>query len=562
MSKSFSELKLTARLHPLRRYIRLLAIYSLFYNLVLFTPALYMLNVRDHAIANLSVPTLVVLTILLVIFVVALGFLNWVRESLIERAAALFFTLTSESVFSASFKQSALVAGRKVDNRLLQDVQMLKRFIGSKQVLVFFDVPFTPLFVAMLFVFHVYFGVFILFGVVLLLGMTYLEHKFTKQAVTTAGNRLASADNFLSANLINAEAVESMGMTGNVRNKWSQDVEDGIGLEVESGSLSSIFNSISGALATLITSCTLGLGGYLVIHDQITAGLMIAAMILAGRTLAPLRNLLSGLESFQSARDRWSRLADFFELLPPGVEPKTKLPPPLGALAAKNAFVTPLGQRKPILSGVTFLLPAGAHLGIMGESGAGKSTLAKACLGLLPCQKGSFRLDGVETFGMDKHEMGRHIGYLPQEVRLIDGSVADNISRFSGGDSQSIVEAAKFAGVHELILTLPRGYDTLVTTFGAGLSAGQMQRIGLARAVYGSPSLVVLDEPNSNLDIEGEGALIATIKRLKAINCSLLVVAHNVKVLSALDNILVLKKGRIAQFDRAEAILSDLLPTH
>lgn len=338
--------------------------------------------------------------------------------------------------------------------------------------------------------------------------------------------------------------------------KVGKDSDTSLALQVSAGEGSGVLSSISRSFRMIVQSLTLGLGAYLVINQQISAGMMIAGSILLGRALAPVDALIGGWSGLVTAREQFKRLSDLFEHMPPPQQ-KTKLPAPVGNLSVEKAVVAAPGSQEPILKGLSFSIQSGSHLGVVGPSGAGKSSLGRALLGLWPCLRGTIRLDGGDIFQWDREDLGPYIGYLPQDMELLDGSISDNIARMGEWKSEDVVEAAKLANVHDLILRLPRGYDTVIGSRSGTLSGGQLQRIGLARALYGNPKYVVLDEPSTNLDQAGEQALLNGIKRLKALGTTLIVISHNVRVLAHLDTIMVLRHGQIANFGQAGKVLAE-----
>lgn len=446
-----------------------------------------------------------------------------------------------------------MTAGRS-SSQPLSDLTGLRTFISSPAVNAFFDAPWVPIYIAIMFMFHTYFGLIAIFAVALLGSITYFNQRLTQAALTEANKEQLWSKNYANRHLRNAEVIESMGMMTDVRARWSAHNQRALGLQGKASDTSGAFTSGSKALRMMLQSLALGLGAYLAINQEISPGMMIAGSILLGRALAPVDQMLGAWKGFQASRQQFERLEELLQKTP--VEPdKMELPAPLGNLNVEGIRVAPPGVQMPVLKGVSFELDAGTSLGIIGPSAAGKSTLARAILGIWPAAMGAVRFDGADIYKWDRAELGPHIGYLPQDIELFDGTISENIARFGEINSEQIVAAARMAGVHEMILRLPEGYDTVIGANGGALAGGQRQRIALARAVYGNPRLVVLDEPNSNLDDSGESALRAGLEQLKQNGTTVIVITHRPNILFGVDKILVMKDGQAADFGPAEAIM-------
>lgn len=558
-AKPFSELRLVRILNPLKPYIYQLFAFSLAYNILLFAPIVYMLNIMDKAIQNRSVPTLLTLTTLMIVAFIALGFISWVRELYQQRFSARLYALTHDTAFDISAQQALYNPAGDSGARAMDDLLGLKRLTANNSFMIFLDLPFIPIFMIVMFFFHYWFGLLALAGIAIIVIVAYIDNHHTKSATKQAQKKFADADSYMSRNLANAEVIQSMGMLEQIRNKWSASTREGLASQVQASQLERGLNAFSTTIRMFMSSLTLGMGAYLVINDEITRGMMIAASVLTARVLGPISQFIGNINNYQLALGQWERLVEFFELGSDKPE-YTKLPAPEGKLTIEGAIVSPPGQTEPVLKGISFSLQSGAHLGIMGHSGAGKSTLARACLGLWPCNRGSIRLDGADLFQWEREDIGQYIGYLPQNVELLDGSISDNIARLQTWESEDVVSAAKMAGVHELILQQPQGYDTQVSMRSGQLSGGELQRIGLARALYGNPKFVVLDEPHTNLDQEGEQALVECIHRLKEARVTVILIAHSPVMLACMDNLMVLHDGRIADFGKTEKLLAKYRP--
>jgi ATP-binding cassette subfamily C protein EexD len=540
-------------LQPLRSYFMGAAGFSFFINMLMIVPAIYMLQVYDRAVGSQSPSTLLMLTLIMVFLLASMGGLDWVRGRIMGRAGARMDEILSERVFDGTFKQSLMTAGRS-SAQPLSDLAGLRNFIASPAVNAFFDAPWVPIYIMIMFMFHTYFGLLALFAVALLSTITFFNQRLTQAALLEANKEQIWTKNYATRHLRNAEVIESMGMMHNVRARWSEHNHKALGLQGQASDTAGGFTSGSKALRIMLQSLALGMGAYLAINQEISAGMMIAGSILLGRALAPVDQLVGAWKGFQSARQQFERLEELLDKSPVAAE-KMELPAPLGNINVEAIRVAPPGTQMPVIKGISFELDAGTSLGIIGPSAAGKSTLARALLGIWPPAMGTVRLDGADIYKWDRRELGPHIGYLPQDIELFDGTISENIARFGEISSEQIVEAARMAGVHEMILRLPEGYDTVIGSSGGVLAGGQRQRIALARAIYGNPRLVVLDEPNSNLDDSGESALRESLQQLKQAGTTVIVITHRPNILFGVDKIMVMKDGQAADFGPAEAIM-------
>jgi len=409
-----------------------------------------------------------------------------------------------------------------------------------------------------MYMFHPAFGMAAIFAGIVLVIIAFLNEKFTNETLAEANGEAAWVNAYAGKNLRNAEVIESMGMMGAIRKRWEERSDKVLSLQGAASDSAGIFTTISKTFRMIVQSLVLGLGAYLAVKQEISPGMMIAGSILLGRALAPIDQMVGAWKGFSTARTQYGRLSELLENIPEDKE-RMSLPEPKGELSVEGILVAPPGSRTPTLKGVEFKLDAGEILGVIGPSAAGKSTLARAVLGIWPTMGGKVRLDSADIFSWDREELGPHIGYLPQDIELFDGTIAENIARFGEVNSDLVVAAAEQAGVHELILRLPEGYDTVIGGYSGALSGGQRQRIGLARALYGSPCLIVLDEPNSNLDEKGEQELLAALKRMKANGVTVVVIAHRPQVLLSVDKILVLADGLMKDFGTRDEVMSKFL---
>lgn len=531
--------------------------FSLFVNFLMLVPSFYMLQVYDRVIGSGSESTLVMLTLILILLLATMGSLEWVRSRIMVRLSTRLDTLLGGRLYDASFKQALYSGGMNASAQPLNDMTGLRQFLTGNGLFAFFDAPWLPVYLAVMFMFHPWFGWFAVGCAAVLIALAWANERLTNQALKDANKENIAATAFTNKNLRNAEVVESMGMLPQLRRRWQEKNNSVLELQGVASDRAGSITAVSKTFRMLVQSLILGLGAYLAIEQEISPGLMIAGSILLGRALAPIDLMIGSWKGFSAARGQYERLNEL--LVKIAAEPeRMSLPAPRGEVSAEALMVTPPGAQQPVIRGVSFQVAPGDSVGIIGPSGAGKSSLARALLGIWPASHGKVRLDGADVFTWRRDELGPHIGYLPQDIELFEGTISENIARFGEVDPVAVVEAARLAGVHELILRLPQGYDTVIGASGGGLSGGQRQRIGLARAVYGKPKLIVLDEPNSNLDDQGERALALAMQQLKAAGATLFVITHRTSVLGAVDKLMVLRDGALAMFGPRDQVLVEL----
>lgn len=518
--------------------------FSLFINILMLVPVIYMLQVYDRVITSGSESTLLMVTLIMVFLLMTMGALEWVRSRILVRVAAKLDELLSSKVFNASFKQSLYSGGRNNTGQCIQDLTGVRQFMTGNGLFAFFDAPWLPIYIAVMFLFHPYYGWVGVFSAVVLIVLALVNEKLTGKLLQEATKESAQANAAVSRTLSNAEVIESMGMLERVRDRWREKQNRVVAWQAFASDKASVITSVSKTFRITVQSLILGLGAFLVIEQEITPGLVIAGSILLGRALAPIDQMIGAWKGFVIARAQYSRLDEVLSKIPPDRE-NMSLPAPTGVLHADNVVVAPPGTRNAVLQGVSFIARPGEIWGVLGPSAAGKSTLARAMLGIWPANSGKVRLDGADIFQWNRQELGPYIGYLPQDIELFDGTISENIARFGEIDPEAVVEAAKTAGVHEMILSFEQGYDTVIGAQGIMLSGGQRQRIGLARAMYGKPVLIVLDEPNSNLDDGGEKALGAALRAARERGATIFIITHRVSILPYVDNLLVMADGKV-----------------
>jgi PrtD family type I secretion system ABC transporter len=543
--------KVRELLGRLLRYFAYAGLFSLAINLLLLAPAIYMLQVFDRVLSSRSEETLVMLSAGALIALAMMAALDALRARLLAACGLALDRWLGPSVLQGLLEQTARMGGAEHLNGL-RDVGTLRGFLVGAGVIALFDAPWLPLFLLLIYLFHPVLGAVALAGALLMLVLAVLNERFTRaplEQVLAAGRR---AGRFIDAATANAETVSALGMQRAVTRRWQSLNEAALRQQADASGLGATFAGLTKFTRQFIQMAMLGVGAYLVIAQHLSAGVMIAGTIILGRALAPVEMLVAGWRNLVEVRGAWQRLEKLFAANPPA-QPGTSLPAPRGELAAERlVYAFPRAER-PTLRGVSFALQAGEALGIIGPSAAGKSTLARLLVGVWKPVSGAVRLDGADVATWEREELGAHIGYVPQVVGLFAGTVAENIARLGEPEDAAVIRAAQRAHAHEMILRLPRGYDTEIGEGGAGLSPGQRQRVALARALYGEPRLVVLDEPNANLDAEGDEALVLAMRDLKQAGVTVLAIAHRPSLLGGMDKLLVLKDGAVEMFGtRAE----------
>jgi ATP-binding cassette subfamily C protein EexD len=560
MSKNQSAqyLELRNALKDCKQYFIYAGLFSAAVNVLMLTPILYMMAVYDRVVASGSLSTLAMLTLLMVGLLMASGGFEWVRSLILVSASNRIETNLRKRVSDATFRRALLSGGMVSNAQPIADLTALRQFLTGNGLFAFFDAPWFPIYLWVMFMFHPWFGIIGIVSGLLMVAMAFAQEAATNKKLQDANNEANTASSQFQGGLRNAEVVEAMGMADAIRRRYEERADNVLGLQADASQKAGMLAAATKSLRMILQSLALGLGAYLALNQQISPGMMIAGSLLLARALAPIDMLVGTWKAFSLARVQYRRLGEILEAIPARRDTMS-LPVPAGELSVEQVAVVPPGSQKVVVQGVTFNLLAGEAVGIVGPSASGKSTLARAILGIWPAYAGKVRLDGADIAAWDRAELGPHIGYLPQDIELFDGTIADNICRFDTPDSEKIVQAAKLAGVHDMILRLPQGYDTVIGGAGGMLSGGQRQRIGLARAVYGNPKLMVLDEPNSNLDDQGEKELVEALRRIKAQGCTIVVITHRTMVLQCVDKILVMKDGAAVSFGDKDKVLASLV---
>ncbi|GAB4386172.1 type I secretion system permease/ATPase [Albidovulum sp.] len=536
-----------------------IGLFSAFVNLLMLTGPLFMLQVYDRVLGSRSNETLLALFVLVAFLFAMMGVLDLARGRVASRLAARFQAALDRRVFAAALARSALRPDDALAATGLRDLETIRQFLASQVFLAFFDTPWTPIFLAAVFIFHPLLGWLALAGGGVLFLVALLNQITTRSAVLSAQARAHLADRLADQYRDEADAIRSMGMQGASFARWAKARGEALAQSLRAVENAGLYASATRVFRLFLQSAMLALGAYLVLRGELTPGAMVAASILMGRALAPVEAAIGGWASFQRAREARQRLIALLGATPPEAR-RTALPAPRAILEARQLTVVPPGQSQASLRMVSFRLEPGKALGVIGPSGAGKSSLARAVTGLWRPAGGWIRLDGATLDQYAPEELGRHVGYLPQRVTLFDGTIAENIARLAPEpDDRAVVEAAKKAAAHQMILDLPDGYDTRVSQAGGRLSGGQIQRIGLARALYGDPTILVLDEPNSNLDNDGSLALNAAIRAMKARGHSVIIMAHRPAAIQECDLLMVLDNGTRRAYGPRDEVLKAMV---
>lgn len=557
--KGLEELRAARR--QSRPYYWFVTIFSFFVNLLMLTGPLYMLQVYDRVLGSRSEATLIALSVLVVFLYGMMGILDFVRGRVMNRVAARFQTALDIRVFDAVVRRAAIKPDSLAQSGL-RDLESVQRLMSSPVLMAFFDIPWTPLFIVAIFLFHPWLGYLALAGGAILIVVTVVNQMTSRnpslKSTASALRAEATADQIRGE----AEIVRALGMQRDAFTRWLGSRQEALRGQISTTDLTGGFTALTKSTRLLLQSAMLGLGAWLVLAGELTPGAMIAGSILMGRALAPIELAIGQWPLVERGRKGWQNLAQLLGEVPQE-EPRTALPRPRAKLDVQQLTVVPPGESQAALRLVSFTVEPGQAVGVIGPSGSGKSTLARALTGIWRPAGGKIRLDGatIDQYGADV--LGQHVGYLPQRVALFEGTIADNIARLSPSpDADKIVEAAKKADAHEMILKLPEGYDTKVSATGGRLSGGQMQRIGLARAMYGDPVVLVLDEPNSNLDNEGSEAVNRAISVFKAEGKAVLVMAHRPAAIRECNMLLVLEEGARTAFGPRDEVLKARVQNH
>ncbi|MEO9901164.1 type I secretion system permease/ATPase [Nisaea sp.] len=531
-------------------------LFSFFINLLMFVAPLHMLQIYDRVLVSRSEVTLIVLTVLALGLLAIYGILEGVRSRILVRTGLKFDEILNDRLFRAVFRGSVRNPAMGT-GQALRDMDMVREFISGGAIIALCDAPWVPIFIFAGFLLHPVLGLISLGGAIIIFALALANELLTRKLLAKGGAVSIQATNTATASLRNSEVVHAMGMISAIKDRWTRSHGNTLTHQSRASDRAGGIMAASRFVRMALQVSILGTGAFLAIENEISPGVMIAASIIMGRALAPVELAVGQWKNFSSSRSAYQRLSAMFEAIPDTAAPM-ELPAPKGHISVQTVTVVPPGGRVPVVKGLTLDLTPGTSVGLVGPSGSGKSSLARALVGVWPVVAGSIRYDGAELAQWDPEVLGPHLGYMPQDVELFDGTVAENIARFQDFDPGDVVTAAQKAGVHNMILELPDGYDTSIGAGGQALSGGQRQRVALARALYGEPRILILDEPNANLDTDGEQALSAALQQAKADGCTVVVISHRPSLLAGVDKIAVLKDGVLVKYGPRDRIMNEL----
>jgi ATP-binding cassette subfamily C exporter for protease/lipase len=541
---------------PLRHILLTLILFSMVLNVLMLAPSLYMLQVYDRVLTSQNKFTLLALTLIILLAYLAIGFIEWIRSSMLVRLSAAMDLTESDRIHAAAFAQTPLARSTS-PAQVMQDFSAVRQVVTGSVVLALLDLPWAPLYIALLFVFAWPLGVLAVVGMLLLTVIAIISERVTKEPLAESGKIASQAAFMLNKHHRHIEIISALGMIPVLGKRWQAQNKEALLLQIQASSKMSKLSALGRYIRLTLQSMTLGMGAFLVLEGNMSGGMMIAGSILLGRALAPVEQLIGSWKQLVNGLAAHQRLQLLLD-----EEKKTDqpfaLPPPKGQISVEGVTVVLEAKSEPVLRNIKFSLVVGDTLAVVGPSASGKSTLARTLLGLIAPHTGDVRLDGADIRQWPREKLGQYVGYLPQDIELFEGTVAENIARFQEVDASLIIAAAQLAHVHDMILRLPKGYDTLVGEGGAMLSGGQRQRLALARAVFGQPRFVVLDEPNSNLDDQGDRALAQTLLDLKKQGTTVIVISHRTSILTVVDKMLLLQEGTQVSFGSREQVMKQL----
>ncbi|TXN07161.1 type I secretion system permease/ATPase [Methylobacterium sp. WL103] len=547
---------------PLQRVLRTIApalvgvtVFSLCINLLLFVAPLFMINLYSRAVPTRSVETLLALFAIAVFLTGIYGALEAVRARVLVRVGLRIDEMVASTVFATAFR-AAVTRRQPSQHQAVRDVDQVRDFFSGSAIFAFCDAPWTPIFIFGCFLIHPYFGGLAIFACLLTIALSIANEFVSRPALSRSGPLNTRAESLMMASHRNGEAIWAMGMVPAVTRRWARMHTEAVSWQATGSDKSGLLLSATKFVRQVISMSTLALAAYLAIEREISPAVIFAINILVSRSILPVEHMMQNWRSFGRTRAAYGRLQDLLSNVE--ADRRMRLADPQGQLSVEGVYAGPPGVTKPILRNINFAIEAGSVLAIVGPSAAGKSTLARVLIGLWPPVTGTVRLDGAEVGHFDPHELGRHLGYVPQDVELFDGTISENIARLETPDPTKVLAASALAGTHDLIQSLPEGYNTRVGGGGVALSGGQRQRIALARAVYGDPALIILDEPNSNLDATGDDLLQAAIAKLRQRGTTVVVITHKAGLLAAADKVLVLDAGSVAHFGTRDEVLQKL----
>ncbi len=561
MNSAFSKRsQLTRILWSFRREFAVVGLLSMVANLLMLSPALYMLQIYDRVMRSQSEITLVMISLIIFMFIAVMSLAEWIRGRLLVRAGMRLDEALGDRIFRAGFR-AELEQSEHNPSQALSDLTNIRQYLTGTGIVAFFDAPWTPVYIAVMFLLHPWLGWISLFFVVNLVILAIISQWRTKKFASESAKAEVDVNAYLFSKVRNSDVIESMGMLGDLRRHWSDRQQNYLRLQSRAQGVDRTMTALVRFVRYSQQSLILGAAALLAIKGEISIGSMIAANILMSRASAPMEIIVATWSNFVSARSAFGRVEKLLDAHPDQATGH-RVETPVGEISLQGVAATAPNRAEPIIKPLDIAFPAGQVTAIIGPSGSGKSTLARTLIGIWPYTEGQVLLDGSPLTTWDRAALGKAIGYLPQDIELFDGTIADNIARLGRVDSTKVIDAAMRAGLHDMILRMPGGYDTPIGDAGSFLSGGQRQRIALARALYGDPHLLVLDEPNANLDEAGDAALIRAIEELKARGRTVILVTHRPNALAVVDRILILNNGVIQADGSRESILAALRAPH
>ncbi len=552
-NQNLSELKST--LKKSKKTFLIVGLFSFLINILMLVPPIYMLQLYDRVLKSNSEDTLLMLTFIVIVLFITMALLEIVRSQILIKIGNHIDNSLSNRIFDSLFELE-LIDPKKANSAYLNNLTHIRQFMTGRSIFAFFDAPWITIYVGILFLFHPAFGFFAIFTIIILVVITVINEITTKNRLNKANKNNIDSNKYIDSSLKNASVINSMGMKESIRKIWHKKYYTFLNMQNDASTQSSIWTNISKSFRVLSQSLILGLGAYLAIQYEVTAGMMIAASIIMGRALAPLDLIISSWKGFVNYRNSQKKIDELLNQFP-RKKKQTSIPITKANIFLENIAIKPPLVDNETIKNISLKINHGDIVALIGKSGTGKSTLVKAILNIWPLSKGKIKIDNIDISLLNNDELGPKIGYLPQDIELFEGTISENISRFKDHNSEKIIEAAKKAGVHEMILKFSKAYETKITNSGDSLSGGQKQRIGLARAIYDNPMLVILDEPNSNLDKEGEKALLNTIKSLKQNQTTVIIITHKENILEITNKILLIDNGYIKDYDETNKVLSE-----
>ena len=543
-------------LYGYKKIFRSVGFFTACMNLLLLVPSIYMLEIYDRVLTSRNEFTLLMLSLIAFILYIIYAILDAIRSHTVIEVGKKIDAELNHRTYTAAFEQNLKIKGGNA-GQALNDLTTIRQFVTGPSLYAFFDVPWFPFYLIVIFLFNVWLGVFSTACVLILLVLAFLNESVTHQPLSEASTLSVQSSNIAGNNLRQAEVIESMGMLPALRNRWFKVHSQFLGKQALASQRAASLGAATKFFRTLMQSLALGFAAFLVLENKLSPGMMIAATILLGKATSPVEMVIGSWRQWRSTVSAYERLKKLL-FDNPSRAVGMSLPKPEGYLSMEAVYAAPPGVKQAVIKNISFAIQPGDVLGVIGPSAAGKSTLARVAVGIWPSSPNAARIDGADVYRWNKDELGPSIGYMPQDIEVFPGTVSENIARFSEYDSEDVVEAAKLAGVHEMILRLPEGYDTHIGDGGVGLSGGQKQRLAFARAVFGKPNVVVLDEPNSNLDEAGEMALVNAIRGLQARKATVMVITHRMPILQITNKLLLLQDGVVRMFGPTHEVMQAL----